>query len=174
MSIYMAIKGVDNVKGSGTIEKLGEQKSLIPVSSVVWGAGRPINIQIGAATNAETGQVDLSDVTVSRTADGASPYIETFFFQPGGAGRTVDFIISKADRKGDGKVPSMIITLEEARMSSYGLSAADAQASETFSLVYTNFAITHYNEEEDGDLKKGDTIKFDLKTAKLESAAKLG
>ena len=67
----------------------------------------------------------------------------------------------------------LIITLEEARLTSYSLSASSAQPAESYSIAYTSIAIAHYNEEDNGEIKKGDTIKFDLATAKLVSAAKL-
>ncbi|MEY8881132.1 type VI secretion system tube protein Hcp [Donghicola sp. XS_ASV15] len=173
MAIYMKLDKLDTIAGAATVPDVGGKKGLMAVDNVQFGAGRPIGIVVGSSTHAETGQVDLSDISVARTCDGASPFIQTFFFQPGGNGRTIDFVITKADRKGAGMVPSMIITLEEARLTSYSLSASSAQPAESYSIAYTSIAIAHYNEEDNGEIKKGDTIKFDLATAKLVSAAKL-
>lgn len=173
MAIYMKIDKLDEIKGSATLKEVGKKKGLIPVSSINWATSRPVSVQVGAASGAETGQVSLSDVSVSRSADGASPFIETFFFAPTSDGKTVEFLITKADRDGAGEVPSMILTLEEARPNSYSISCEQATAQEYFTIVYTAFSITHYTEDEGGKIEKGDTIKFDLKTAQLVSKAKL-
>jgi len=173
MAIYMKLDKLDKIDGAATVPDVGGKKGLMLVDTVNFGTGRPINIVVGSSTNAETGQVVLSDINVTRSCDGATPFLQTFFFQPGGTGRTIDFVITKADRKGAGLVPSMIITLEQARLSSYSLSAASSAPVENYSIAYTSIAIAHYNENDDGEIKKGDTIKFDLSTGKLVSAAKL-
>ena len=67
----------------------------------------------------------------------------------------------------------LIMTLEEARMTSYNISMMDGVPQEQFSLAYTAISVTHYNEGDDGEVKKGDVVKFDLATAKLVSMAKL-
>lgn len=172
MAIYMKLDKLDKITGAATVPDISGKKGLFVVGSINWGAGRPINIQVGSSTNAETGSVSISDVSISRACDGASPYLQTYFFQPGGKGRTVDFLITKSDRAGSGLIPSMIVTIEEARMTSYMLNASGAP-SEDFSLAFTSLAVTHYTEEDDGTVKKGDTIKFDLATAKLVSSASL-
>jgi type VI secretion system secreted protein Hcp len=173
MAIYMKLDKLDTITGAATLPDVGGKKGLMVVDSVNFGLGRPINVEVGSSSNAETGQVSLSDISVSRSCDGATPFIQTFFFQPGGTGRTIDFVITKADRKGEGLLPSMIITLEEARLSSYSLSASSSSPSESYSIAYTSIGITHYTEGDDGVIKKGDVVKFDLATAKLVSAAKL-
>ena len=172
-NIYMKLDKLDSVPGSSTLKEVGGKKGLMTVEDVNWGAGRPINVVVGSATHAEAGQVGLSDVSVTRKLDGASPFLQTFFFQPGASGRTIDFILTKADRKGTGQVPAMIITLEEARMTSYAVNAKDSQPMESMSFAYTTMSKAHYIEEDSGEIKKSDTIKFDLKEAKLVSAAKL-
>lgn len=173
MAIYMKLDKLDKIDGAATVPDVGGKKGLMAVETVNFGTARPIKVIVGSSTHAETGQVELSDVTVVRNCDGGSPFLQTFFFQPGGKGRTIDFVITKADRKGAGLVPSMIITLEEARLSNYELSVVSTAPTESFSIAYTSIAIAHYNEDHDGEIKKGDTIKFDLPTGKLVSAAKL-
>lgn len=173
MAIYMKIDKLDDIKGSATLKEVGGKKGLIPIDSLNWGTSRSVRIQVGAASGAETGQVAVSDVSISRSADGASPYIETFFFAPTADGKTVEFLLTKADRDGAGEIPSMIISLEEARPNAYNISCQQSSAQETFSIAYTSFAITHYTEDEGGKIEKGDTIKFDLKTAQLVSKATL-
>lgn len=173
MAIYMKLDKLDEIKGSATIKEIGGKKGLIPVASTTWSTSRPIHVTVGASTGAESGQVSVSDVSVTRTADGASPYLETFFFAPTADGKTVDFLITKADREGAGEVPAMIITLEEARLNAYSLNCSPSSITETLTLAYTVFSVTHYTEDEGGKIEKGDTIKFDLKSAKLLSKAKL-
>ena len=173
MALYMKLDKLDTIEGAATLPDVGGKKGLFALSAAQWGAGRPIHIEVGSSTHAESGQISLADVTISRSCDGASPFLQTFFFQPGGKGRTIDLVHTKSDRKGAGQIPSLIMTLEEARMTSYNISMTDGVPQEQFSLAYTAISVTHYNEGDDGEIKKGDVVKFDLATAKLVSMAKL-
>jgi type VI secretion system secreted protein Hcp len=171
-NLYMRIDGLTSIKGSATLEEIGGKKGFMPIDSAQFGVGRSINISVGAATSGEMGTVNFADISVARGSDGASPYLQTFFFAPSDSGKTVEIVVTKADRTGEGLVPSMLITMEEARMSSYSLTANNG-ATDNFSLAYTKVSIAHYIEEADGTIQKSDTVTFDLKTAKLVSKAAL-
>lgn len=171
-NLYMRIDSLKSIKGSATLEEIGGKKGFMPIDSAQFGVGRAISISVGAATSGEMGTVNFADISVARGCDGASPYLQTFFFAPGENGQMVEIVVTKGDRTGEGLIPSMLITLEEARMSSYSLGAGSG-TSETFTLAYTKVAIAHYIEEADGTVKKSDTVTFDLKTAKLVSKAAL-
>ena len=173
MSVYMRIDKLDTIKGAATLTDVGGKKGLMAVDSFDWGAGRAIHVEVGSASHPDTGSIAFSDISIHRSVDGASPYLQTFFYQPGDNGRDVEILITKPDRKGDGEVPSMVITLEAARLTSYAISGSSASPSESLTLVYTSIAVVHYIEEGDGTIVKSDTVKYDLPTAKLSSAAKL-
>lgn len=171
-NLYMRIDGLTSIKGSATLEDIGGKKGFMPIDSAQFGVGRAIHISVGAATSGEMGTVNFADISVSRGCDGASPYLQTFFFSPGDEGKTVEIVVTKANRTGDGLVPSMVISMEETRMSSYSLGAGSG-TTENFTFAYTKVAIAHYIEEADGAIQKSDTVTFDLKTAKLVSKAAL-
>lgn len=172
-NVYMRIDGLTSIKGAATLEEIGGQKGFMPIDEVSLGVARPIVVSVGASTAAEVGTSSFQDVTVKRGCDGASPYLQTFFFAPGDNGRKLEIVVTKAARTGEGLIPSMTYTLEEARLASYGNTAADASPGEKMTIAYTKISITHYIEDADGKISKGDTVAFDLKTAKLVSKAKL-
>lgn len=172
-SIFMRIDGIDTIKGAATIGDIGSKKGFFAIENMSWGAVRGVSVDVGNANNADQGMVALGELNISRTSDGASPHLTTFLFSPGTEGKTIDLLMTKPSRTGDGADPYLIITLEKARMSNYNISCNDGTLpGESFSLTYTIVSLVYYNENDGGEIEKGDTIKYDVTTAKLESKAK--
>lgn len=171
---YMRIDKLDSIKGAASVEEINGKKGFMKIDTVSWGMSRHIYMDVGANKNPDSGSFAFQDVSVARTSDGASAYLTTFFFAPGDKGRTVEIMFTKTNRNGDGLVPSLIITLSDARVSNYQLSGGSGgETMESFSLFYSQYEMVYYSEDENGKIVKDNTVKFDLGAAKLLSKANL-
>ncbi|MCL9783149.1 type VI secretion system tube protein Hcp [Vibrio sp. S4M6] len=169
--LYMTIDGY-TPKGAATVEDIGGKKNLIAIDSLSWSAVRGVGIDVGNANNADQGMVALGEINFSRGADGASPYLTTFLYSPGDTGKKVEFVVSKPDRGGKGMVPVMLITLTEARVSSYNMGCNDGSLpSESVSLVYSTITKAYYYEDEGGKITKGPEVAFDVPKGQATSLA---
>jgi type VI secretion system secreted protein Hcp len=167
-SIYMRIDGVTDFAGDATVKEINKQKGWFSVSNLSYGFSRSIYIDVGSSGDAESGVPAIGDISLSRELDSASALLETLFFAPGAKGKTLEFIVTKAATDGKGLIPVQVLTLEEARISSYSC----AGSSNNITVSFTVLSITHYYATPSGEVKKSDTIKFDLKTGTLESGNK--
>ncbi|MBY4677085.1 Hcp family type VI secretion system effector [Marinobacterium arenosum] len=171
-SIYMRIDGLDSIKGAATVADIGGKKGFFAIDHVSWGADRGVGINVGNANNSDKGMAALGEIQINRTSDGASPHLTTFLFSPGADGKTIDIVMTKPNREGGGMDPYMVITLEKARMSHYNISCGDGELPhEQFNLTYATISKVYYTESDSGKIEKGDTVKFDTTTGKLESKA---
>ena len=164
-NMYMRIDGITDFKGMATVKEVAGKKGLFPIDNMDYGFSRAIFVDVGSSGDAETGVPALSDITVSRMEDGASALLQTLFFSPGDKGKTIEFIATRTANDGKGLQPTQVITLEEARVSTY---AAGGGAS-TIGIAYTTIAIAHYFANEAGAVEKSDTVKFDLRSGELVS-----
>lgn len=170
-SIYMRIDGY-SPKGAATVEDIGGKKDFFAIESVSWSAVRGVGIDVGNANNADQGMVALGEVNVTRTCDGATPYLTTFLYSPGSEGKTVEIVMTKPNREGGGADPYLIVTLLASRMSSYNMGCSDGSLpSESFSIVYTVISKAYYYEGDGGKIEKGPEVGFDATTAKVTSVA---
>ncbi|CAH0539719.1 Hcp family type VI secretion system effector [Vibrio marisflavi] len=170
-SIFMRIDGV-TPKGAATVESIGGKSGFFAIDSASWSAVRGVGIDVGNANNADQGMVALGEINVSRACDGASPYITSFLYAPGGEGKTVEIVFTKPNREGGGADPYLIVTLTAARVSSYNMGGSDGSLpSESFSMTYTIVSNAYYYEEEGGKITKGAEVGFDATTAKVTSVA---
>ncbi|MDX8355170.1 type VI secretion system tube protein Hcp [Cognatiyoonia sp. IB215182] len=164
-NIYMRIDGINDFKGMASVKEIASKKGFFPVGSFSLGFSRSVFVAVGSAGDAETGVPTLGDVSIQREADSASGILETLFFAPGDKGKTFEIVETKAKNDGSGLIPVQIITMEEARISSYSA----APGSNALTIAFTTLSITHYYEDAAGKVEKGDVVKFDLKLGKLES-----
>ncbi|MEZ8825921.1 type VI secretion system tube protein Hcp [Vibrio amylolyticus] len=170
-SIFMRIDGT-SPKGAATVDKIGGKDGFFAIDSLSWSAVRGVGIDVGNANNADKGMVALGEVNINRVCDGASPFLTTFLYAPGGEGKTIEVIMTKPNREGSGADPYLIVTLSAARMSSYNMSATDGSLpSESFSLTYTQISKAYYIEGEGGKIDKGPEVGFDATQAKVTSTA---
>ncbi|KAF7772310.1 Hcp1 family type VI secretion system effector [Pseudoalteromonas citrea] len=173
-SIFMRIDGNDTIKGAATVVDLNSKKGWFAVDSLSWGAMRGVSVDIGNANNQDSGMVALGEISISKTYDGATPYLLTYLFQPGADGKTIELVMTKPSRDGKGIIPYYVISLEEARMANFSISGSDGgQPSESFSLTYTKIEQIFFVEDEGGKLEKAASVKYDATTNQLTSAADL-
>ena len=171
-SIFMRIDGLTDIKGAATVGDIGGKKGFFAIDTMSWGANRGVNVDVGNANNADKGMVSLDAINVSRVSDGASPHLTTFLFAPGAEGKTVEILLTKPSRDGAGADPYLVMTLEKARIAGYNINGSDGNLpAEDFSLTYTTLTKVYYQEGDGGKIEKGDTVKFDCTTGKLESKA---
>lgn len=163
--VFMRIDGIDSFNGMASIQEIAGKKGFFPVIDYNLSYSRSIYIAVGSSGDAETGVPSLSDVEVSREPDAASAILETLFFAPGDKGKTFEILETKTKNDGAGMIPTRVITLEEARLSSYKCEPGKSK----MSLSYTTISVTHYYETTAGAVEKGDVVKFDLRTGQLVS-----
>ena len=162
---FMRIDKIDDFKGMASIKEVGGKKGLFPIDTFNYGFSRSINVDIGSAGDAETGVPSLSDISMTRPDDGASAVLQTLFFSPGKVGKTMEIVVTRTATDGKGLQPTQVITLEEARISSY--SAGNGSCDST--IAFTTISIAHYFEGTGGTVEKSDTVKFNLKDGQLSS-----
>jgi type VI secretion system secreted protein Hcp len=173
-SIYMRIDGNDTIKGSATVTDIGGKKGFFALDSMSWSAMRNVTVDIGNADNNDGGMVALGEIQCSKQLDGASPYITTFLYAPGEAGKKIEIVFTKPNRAGKGLIPYLIVTLENARISSYSISGSDgSQPGENFAMTYSTHAQTYYVEAEGGKVEKAAEVTFDTTSAEITSQADL-
>ena len=166
-------------KGEATAEYTGgdsvSAKGWFAIRSFSWGAARSVSMDIGNGMNRDSGMVAMSEITVSKEMDGASENILSRMYVPGDNGDTVDIIVTKPDRSGQGSQVYLQIQLSNARIVNYSLSAADgATPFESLALAYSKVKVKHWNEGEGGKLEAGGDVTYDLPTGKAESHSSKG
>ncbi|MDD1783982.1 type VI secretion system tube protein Hcp [Enterovibrio sp. ZSDZ35] len=170
-SIYMRIDGVD-VKGGATITGL-DGTGWFALSSYKWGGVRNVQMDIGNGNNADSGMVALSEVKITKQTDGASEDLLSYLFNPGKEGKTVEIAFTKPESGGQGAIVYFQIKLSNARLVSYTVEGNDGgQPHETVSLAYVEISQKHNYELEDGEMKDGGIVTYNLPQGKLLSGAK--
>lgn len=163
--VFMRVDGIDSFNGMASVKEIAGKKGFFPVSHYEMGYSRSISIAVGASGDAETGIPALSDLQVNREPDAASAILETLFFAPGDKGKTFELVETKTKNDGAGMIPVRVITMEEARLSSYKTEPGKCK----MTLAFTTLSVTHYYETTSGAVEKGDVVKFDLRTGELVS-----
>lgn len=170
-SIYMRIEGVE-VKGGATIEGI-PGVGWFALSSYNWGAVRSVAMDIGNGTNADSGMVAMSEVNVTKEADGASEPLLSFLFSPGAEGKNVEIVFTKPASDGAGAVIYFQVKLDKARLVSYNISGSDgSQPSESLSLSYIQLDQLHWREDAGGKLEKGGIVSYNVPQGKMLSGSK--
>ena len=173
-SIFMRIDGNDTIKGSATVADIGGKKGFFAIDSMSWSAMRNVSVDIGNSDNSDGGMVALGEIQCSKQLDGASPFLTTFLFSPGETGKKIEIVFTKPSRSGKGLVPYLIVTLENARISSYSIAGSDgSQPSENYSMTYATISQTYYVEAEGGKIEKAAEVAFNTQTAEITSQADL-
>ncbi|ASI96978.1 type VI secretion system tube protein Hcp [Vibrio parahaemolyticus] len=172
-SIYMRVSGLQ-VEGAATIGQLetaeGKNDGWFAINSYSWGGVRNVAMDIGNGTNADSGMVGVSEVSVTKEVDGASEDLLSYLFNPGKEGKTVEIAFTKPSNDGQGADVYFQVKLEKARLVSYNVSGTDgSQPYESLSLSYTSISQKHHYEKEGGELQSGGVVTYDLPTGKMTS-----
>ena len=146
MPIYIEIEGI---KGNVTTQGYEEQ---IELNSFSWGVGRGISMITGRTANREVSSPSISEVTVSKAMDKATPLL----VQEGVIGTKGKKVILHLVRTGGDTLEEyMTYTLENCLISSYSVSGADGgEPGETLSLSFTSIE-TAYSEAGKDNVKGG-------------------
>lgn len=156
MAIYLKIDGID---GNATHDS---HKQWIDVDSMSWGVGRAISTVAGSAQNREASQPSLSEVSITKTMDGASPKLLTEACT-GSAGKLVKIHFVSTGSPG---VTYAEYELTNGLIASYSLSTGGDKPSESLSISFTKiqYKYTPYDDKH----KAGNpvTVSYDLATTK--------
>ncbi|WP_062268598.1 Hcp family type VI secretion system effector [Endozoicomonas arenosclerae] len=177
-NMYMKL-GDAQSKGEATAEYSGGDnvggKGWFAIRSFSWGATRAVTMDIGNGMNRDSGMIAMNEITVSKELDGASENILSHLYVPGDEGDTIDIIVTKPDRSGQGAQVYLQIQLTHGRIVNYSLSASDgATPFESLAVAYSKVKVKHWNEGEGGKLEPGGDVTYDLPTGKAESHSNKG
>jgi type VI secretion system secreted protein Hcp len=132
MAIYLQIEGID-----GDVTAEGHEDA-IECQSVQWGVQRPIHTPTGTSQERESARPSVSDITITKTVDKASP--ELFAEACAGRARNVkiDFV-----RIGEAIETYLEYALSNALISAYSVSAADGRPTESVSFNFTRIEMKY-------------------------------
>ncbi|WP_119459029.1 type VI secretion system tube protein Hcp [Rhodospirillaceae bacterium SYSU D60014] len=155
MAIYAKIGKID---GDATHDK---HQKWLTIDSLQWGVGRAIHTPVGSASNREASEPSVSEVTISKQMDEASPTL----FAEACTGKATEVKIHLVTTGNPGDT-YMEYTLTDAMISAYSMSSGGDRPSESLSLNFTKIE-TKYTPY-DANHKPGNpiTTSYDLKTAK--------
>ncbi|UYM14848.1 type VI secretion system tube protein Hcp [Endozoicomonas euniceicola] len=156
------------VKGGSKISK----KGWFCIRSMSWHGTRPIPMRTGDAYNCDTGKLMLSEIMFTKEMCGASEVLLSRLYVPGEFGDTVDVIITKPSRTGQGVEVYLHVVVDNARIVDYNISIADgATPFESLALAYSKIGVKHWNELKGGKLEAGGDVTFDLASGQAVSHA---
>ncbi|MEJ2643718.1 MAG: type VI secretion system tube protein Hcp [Gammaproteobacteria bacterium] len=154
--LYMKIEGID-----GNVTTEGHEKWL-ELGSLQWGVGRAVSMSTGAGHERETSAPSISEISVTKTMDKASPKL----FQEACSGKAKKVQIHLVRTANDKLQTYMEYELENCLISGYSVSSGGDLPSESLSLAFTKITMkfTHW----DKGNKPGTPIaaSYDLETAK--------
>jgi len=156
MAIYMKYDGID---GEST---QGAHKNWIDIGSLQFGIGRAISNSVGAGANREASEPSVSEITVTKTMDSASPKLFTES-ATGAAGKTVKIDLVSTGSPGN---TYATYTLTNSLISGYSVSTGGDRPSESISISFSKieFKLTPYGT--DGKAGSPVVVSYDLSTAK--------
>ncbi len=156
MGIYM---DYDGIKGEAT---QNDHKKWIDVLSLSWGAGRSINTVAGRATNREASEPSLSDVTIVKSFDAATPKLFTEACA-GNQGKTVKIDITTT---GSPSVVFCTYTLYNSLVSTYSVGSGGDRPTESISISYTKMELKFTPYDDKNKAGTPTTVSYDLATTK--------
>lgn len=159
MGIYMDF---DGIKGEATQQ---DHKKWIDVLSLSWGTGRGISTVEGSESDREASAPSISDVTIVKQFDEASPKLFTEAVA-GNQGKTVKIDLTTT---GAPAITFCTYTLSNALISSYSVSTSGDRPIESVDISYTKmeFKFTPYDDKNKAGAPT--TVSYDLATSKRSS-----
>lgn len=146
MPIYMEFEGIE---GNVTMDGYAKQ---IELQDYSWGVGRGISMITGRTTNREVSSPSISEVTVSKVMDKATPLL----IQESVIGNKGKKVVIHLVRTGaDAEEEFMTFTLHDCLISSYSVGGSgEGESVETLSLSFTGIE-TAYSESGKDNVKGG-------------------
>ena len=168
--------GDNKIKGGATSLYTGGDKTSkegwFTIRSLNWSASRAVSMDIGNGMNRDSGMVSMSPITITKEMCGASEVILSRMYAPGPNGDTIDVIITKPDRSGEGAEVYIHFQMKNARVVQGDVNiAAGADPYECWAFSYSRLLFKHWNEDKGGELAPGGDVTYDLPTAKALSHA---
>jgi len=152
MALYMKY---GSIKGAVTTDGF---KDWIELHSFQWGVGRAIGSAARGATSREHSEPSLSEVTVTKLSDVATPKL----FLDAVAGKLDNKVTIKFTTTTKGKVETFLTyELENTGLSGYSLSSGGDMPTESLSLNFTKITETFVGTDP-GTGGTPDTVGFDL------------
>lgn len=156
MAIYLKYEGID---GEATHEN---HQNWIDVDSLQFGFGRAISTPAGSAQNRESSEPSVSEVTITKTMDNASPKLFTESVT-GNKGKKVEIHMVSTGSPG---VTYAEYTLTNALISGYSTSSGGDRPNESISISFTKieYKLTPYDANHEAGTPV--TVSYDLATTK--------
>ena len=152
MALYMKY---GSVKGAVTTDGF---KDWIELNSFQWGVGRAIGTAARGSTSREHSEPSLSEVTVTKLTDVASPKL----LLDAVAGKLDNEVTIKFTTTTKGKVETFLTyKLEDTGISGYSLSSGGEMPSESLSLNFTKISETFLGTDP-GTGGNPETVGYDL------------
>ena len=157
MAIYMKLGKIEGNVTSASHEKWVEAYSF------QFGSGRGISMSVGSGKEREATKPSLSEVTVSKAMDKASPYL----FLESCVGKAIDKVeIHFVKTQADVLETYLIYELEKCLVSSYSASSGGDEPSESISLAYTKIIMKYHPRKNDNTLDSAIPAGYDLELGK--------
>jgi type VI secretion system secreted protein Hcp len=158
MAIYLNYNSL-GIKGDVT---QGDHKDWIALHSFQWGVGRGISSAVGNLKNREASEPSVSEVTVTKDLDQASPLLcQDDLINKKGVPIVIDFV--RTGDKGDDVY--LKLTLTNTLISGYSLSSGGDKPSESLTLNFTKFEYSYTGMKEDGTPDTPNKFIYDMATA---------
>jgi type VI secretion system secreted protein Hcp len=156
MAIYLKYDGID---GEATHQ---DHQKWIDISSMQFGIGRAISTPAGSTANREASEPSVSEVTLSKQMDGASPKLFTES-ATGNVGKTVKIDLVSTGSPGNTYVT---YTLTNALISAYSVSTGGDRPSESISISFTKIEYKFIPYDANNKAGTPVTVSYDLATTK--------
>lgn len=158
MSILMRYEGIPGQ----TSDKF--HKKWINISDLQWGVSRRITSHTGTRDDRESANAEITDLTLTRCMDSASPYL--FIESCCGRGRTVVIHLTKTGA-GSGADVFMEYTLRDAMIRCYrtkAVSQSDIRPRELLKISFVDVEVKYTPYDDDGNPMAPIAVGFDTST----------
>jgi type VI secretion system secreted protein Hcp len=151
--------------GSNVGEATAEgYKEWIEVDSFQWGVGRGISSPVGGSSKRESSAPSVSEITVTKTMDKASPLMLKEAI--GGKGSVVKIELTRTDEAGKHLAYQKYI-LTDTLVSGYSLSSGGDRPSESLSLNFVKIDSEYIAIDNKGGATTTGHVIYDLSQAKM-------
>ncbi|SHO67167.1 type VI secretion system secreted protein Hcp [Pseudoxanthobacter soli DSM 19599] len=156
MAVYL---NYDGIPGEATQQ---DHKKWIDVLSMSWGVGRGIATVSGSANNREASEPSVSEVSIVKMFDAASPKLFTEACT-GNTGKTVKIDLVTTGSPG---VTYATYTLTNALISSYSVSSSGDRPTESVSISFTKLEFKFVPYDDKNKAGSPVTVSYDMATTK--------
>ena len=157
MAIYVKMGSIE-----GNVTAKGFEKH-IECLAANFGITRHVSMSVGSGKEREATKPSLSEVTLSKSMDKASPYL----FLESCVGKAIDKVeIKFVKTSADALENYLTYTLDKVLVSSYSASSGGDEPSESISLAYTKIEMKYHPRKPDNTLDSAIPAGYDLELGK--------